>query len=220
MSETLRERLDKIERAEGEIKQYFAKVIKAGEDMYVTDFLLLGILKRTLAYADGFRCHIERRNFICAGTLLRSQLDTALRANAIFLVENPEKFASDVLSGAAINKMKDRDGRQMRDAYLAERLAETRPWVLKTYNELAEIGHFSRKHIFASIAKTDDATRMVQFQISAEDPHRPEEDYFEVVECFYATMKTTCEVAAGWHAGLKALRAAAKRSPDESSPGA
>lgn len=216
MSETLRERLEKIERAESELRAYFVKVIRAGEDMFLTDFLLLGILKRTLAYADGFRSHIERRNFICAGTLLRSQLDTALRANAIALVDNPDKFASDVLGGAAINKMKDRDGKLMRDAYLAERLAETRPWVLTTYNELAEIGHFSRRHIFASIAMADDATRTVHFQISAEDPQRPEEDYFEVVECFYATMKATCEVTAEWHARLKALRAAAKRSPNES----
>jgi hypothetical protein len=215
MSETLKERLERIERAESELRAYFAKAIRTGEDMYVTDFLLLGILKRTLAHADGFRGHIEKRNFICAGTLLRSQLDTALRANAISLVNNPDQFASDVLGGAAINKMKDRDGKQMRDAYLAERLAETRPWVLTTYKELAEIGHFSRRHIFASVAKADDATRTVHFQISAEDPQRPEEDYFEVVECFYATMKATCEVVAEWHAGLKAWRVARNRSPNE-----
>jgi len=153
------------------------------------------------------RGHIEKRNFICAGTLLRAQLDTALRANALSLVNNPEQFASDVLGGSPVNKMKDSKGKKMTDAYLAERLSETHPWVQKTYSQLAELGHFSRRHIFASVAKTNGEERTVHFQISAQDPLRPDEDYFEIVECFYETMRTTCMIAAGYHAALRAMHA-------------
>jgi hypothetical protein len=207
MPETLDERLAKIERGEKEVLKVFAGIIKAGDDMHTSDFLLLGILKRTLAHADGFRDHITKRNFICAGTILRAQFDTALRANAISLVKQPEQFASEVLGGAHINKMKDRDGKKMTDAYLAEKLGETHPWVQQVYNTLAELGHFSRRHIFSSIAKTNDAERIVHFQISAKDPPRPDDDYFEIVECFYETMRTTCEIAAGWHTALRRFHA-------------
>ena len=207
MTPTLEERLTKIERGEKEVLRVFSGMVKAGSDMHVSDFLLLGVLKRTVAHADGFRDHINKRNFICAGTILRAQLDTALRANAISLVNRPEQFASDVLDGAPINKMKDRDGKQMTDAYLAKRLSETYPWVQEVYDTLAELGHFSRRHIFSSIANTSDEERTVHFQISAKDPPRPDEDYFEIVECFTETMKTTCVIAAGWHSALRQIHA-------------
>ena len=163
MAPTLKERLDKIARGEQEVIKLFSGFVEAGQAMQVSDFLLLGVLKRTLAHADGFRGHIEKRNFICAGTLLRAQLDTALRANALSLVNNPEQFASDVLGGSPVNKMKDSKGKKMTDAYLAERLSETHPWVQKTYSQLAELGHFSRRHIFASVAKTNGEERTVHF---------------------------------------------------------
>ncbi len=203
MPATLKERLDKIEHGQKEVLRLFMEVMKDSSDMYVSDFLLMGVLKRTIAHAEGFRGHIEKRNFICAGTILRAQLDTALRGNAISLVEKPEQFASDVVGGARINKMKDGKGRQLTDAYLADRLSESYPWIKEVYENLAAIGHFSHRHIFASVSKTNDANRTVHFQISAEDPERPEEDYFEVVECFYETMRITCVNTASLHAALR-----------------
>jgi hypothetical protein len=191
MSETLEQRLAKIERLEAELLHKFPQLVQPHSDMYVSHFLLLGALKRTLAHADGFRKHIKDRNFICAGTIMRAQLDTALRVNALSLVKCPETFASDVLAGSPINKMKDANGHRLTDAYLAKKLSEQFPWVQKVYDNLCGLGHFSSRHIFSALAKTDDVTRTVHFEVAAQDPPRPDEDYFEIVEGFFETMRIT-----------------------------
>jgi hypothetical protein len=119
MAETLEERLAKIERFEAELLRKFSQFFQPQSDMYVSHLLLFGALKRTLAHAEGFRKHIKERNFICAGTIMRAQLDTALRVNALSLVKNPEQFASDVMAGKPINKMKDTKNQRLTDAHLA-----------------------------------------------------------------------------------------------------
>jgi hypothetical protein len=106
----------------------FKRVFDDNKDMFTSDFVLVGALKRTLSLSDGFRKHIRDRNFICAGTLLRAHLDTAGRVSALSLV----KKARAIRTGA-------------------------------------------------------------------EDPKRPEADYFEIVECFYETERITGNLMACWH---------------------
>jgi hypothetical protein len=53
----------------------FPQFVQPHSDMFVSHCLILGALKRTLAHADGFRTHIKDRNFICAATIMRAQLD-------------------------------------------------------------------------------------------------------------------------------------------------
>ncbi len=208
MAETLEERLAKIERFEGELLRKFPQLVRPQSDMYTMQFLLFGALKRTLSHADGFRKHINDRNFICAGTIMRAQLDTALRVNALSLVKDPDQFASDVLAGKPINKMKDASGHRLTDAHLAKKLTEQFPWVQKVYEELCDLGHFSSRHVFSSVARTDDETRTVHFQVSAKDPKRPDADYFEIVEGFFETMRITGLLMGGLAYALQTRSAA------------
>lgn len=67
----------------------FKRAFDDNKDMFTSDFVLVGALKRTLSLSDGFRKHIRDRNFICAGTLLRAHLDTAVRVSALSLLKNP-----------------------------------------------------------------------------------------------------------------------------------
>jgi hypothetical protein len=199
MSETLEEKLAKIERADAEMRQYFMRAMKADTSMYVSDFIILGALKRTLALSAGFRGHIRDRNFTCAAALTRLQLDTALRLYAGSLYKDSEEYARAVLEGKRIDKLKDKHGKKLTDSYLAEKLSEKYPWVKKVYETLCDFIHLSNRHFFTSIAKTSDADRTFQLQISAQDTPRPDSDYFEIVEGFYETMRITSTIAAGWH---------------------
>jgi hypothetical protein len=203
MAETLEERLAKIERFETELLRKLPQFMQPESDMYVMHYLLFGALKRTLAHADGFRKHINDRNFICAGTIMRAQLDTALRLNALSLVKDPEQFASDVMAGRPINKMKDAKNHRLTDAHLAKELSEQFPWVQEVYDNLCEFGHFSNRHIFTSMTGADEATRTVRFQVSAKDPPRPDADYFEIVEGFFETMRITGLLMAGLASALQ-----------------
>lgn len=82
------------------------------------DLLAHGALNRAVALMTGFKAMIEARNLICAGALLRLQLDTAARFAASFIVPNPHAFAREVFEGKQINRMHDRDGNQMTDRRL------------------------------------------------------------------------------------------------------
>jgi len=197
VAESLEDKLARIERAEKSVLELFAQVMRPGADMYLADFMLIGIAKRTVSLADGFRSLIVARNFTCAAALVRMQLDTAFRLYAATLVDDPEAYVRKVFHGHPVNKMKDRDGKPLTDSYLAKKLSETYPWIERVYKETSELVHFTNRHIFASAAKLDEATRTVRFMVAAKDPPRPDADYFEVVDCFYEAMRVTATIAAG-----------------------
>jgi hypothetical protein len=208
MSETLEDKLTKIEDRDHDLLKLVKQLIEKNDgEMYFSDLYLIGAMKRTIALSQGFRNHIRERNFTCASTLMRAQLDTALRVNAMWFCGDPEKFTSEVLRGDPINKIKGVEGKRLTDAYLAEKLTETYPWVSEVYKNLCDVGHFSARHMASAIIKMHDETRSMDFHITAFDPPLPEEEYFEIVECFYETMRITGVITAEWHTALRAIRA-------------
>src|SRR5215471_9979911 len=94
-----------------------------GGAFYPLDMLAVGALNRSAALGAGFRGLIEQRNFLCAAPILRLQLDTALRFYAAFIVEDPHAFASAVLKGTPVRKLKDKSGTFMHDAHLVSCLS-------------------------------------------------------------------------------------------------
>jgi hypothetical protein len=199
VAETLKDKLAKIEQGENLILKLFKEWMDANSSMYISDFFRIGVAKRTLALSQGFRMHIEARNFTCAAALLRMQVDTALRVYAAFLVPSAEKYAKAVFDGERVDLMKDRHGRRLKDGYLAKKLSEHHPWVERVYRDTCNFVHFTSRHIFTSIASLNDDEGLVYFQVSAKDPSRAESDYFEVVDAFYASMKLTVSLTRAWH---------------------
>lgn len=214
VAETLEEKLAKIERADKAILNMFKDAMQPGADMHMSDFVLIGVAKRTLALSEGFRGLIEARNFTCAAALVRMQLDTALRIFAAGLVHNSEDYARAVFMGEPIDKIKDRDGKRLTDSYLAKRLNEQFPWVEGVYKELCGLVHFTSRHIFAGAAKLNEEERIVHFQISGKDPPRPDSDYFEIVDAYYETMSVTASFALAWQKAKSSRRQPQPPAPD------
>lgn len=198
MEGSIKDRLEKIERSENELLRYFADKIKEGADIYIADFVLLASVKRTLALSSGFRTLIEARNFTSAAALLRLQLDTALRLYAATLYSHPENYARAVFDGKRVDKLKDRNGNRLTDSYLAQKLSERYPWVQRVYQDLCDFIHFSNRHLFTSISKIDEQDKTVHLLISAKDPPKPDEAYFEVLDSYYDVLKLTGSLAGGW----------------------
>lgn len=182
-------RLRRLENLENELIHKGVQSIGPNAAIHQTDLFLLGALRRTLAQSRGFRDLISARNFPCAAAILRLQLDTAMRVNALSLIHDVENACRAVLNGEQFNRLKDRDRIKMSDAHLLRKLAESHPWASKVYKDTSDFVHLSGRHFISSIARADDATRTVHFQISGEDPRRPEEDYFEAVDAFFEATK-------------------------------
>ena len=202
MSETLEQKLAKIEETDEVLRQHFGREMQKDPSIYVSDLVLFGALKRTLALSDGFRGHIRNRNFTCAAALSRLQLDTALRLYAGSLYGNTEEYAEAVFQGKRVDKLKDKRGRKLSDSYLADKLSELYPWVKRVYENLCEFVHLSNRHFFTSVASLNDADRSLKLELSAKDVPRPDSDYFEIVEGFLEAMRVTITLAAEWHKAM------------------
>jgi hypothetical protein len=184
-------RLQHIEGLENELIKKGAGLLGVGTGLRDADFFIMGAMRRTLAQARGFRDLIKTRNFPCAAALLRLQLDTAMRVNALSMVEDPDAVCKAVLEGEQFNRLKSRDGQKLSDAFLREKLAEEHPWISMVYKQTSDLVHLSGRHFQVSIAGTDDETGAAFFFISGHDPDRPDETYFEVVDAFFKATKVS-----------------------------
>ena len=85
MSDNLQEsdgfarRLNKIEALEHELLSKASRLMSEGGSVFIVDMFVLGGIKRAIALSNGFRLLMQSRNFTCAASLLRMQIDTAAR---------------------------------------------------------------------------------------------------------------------------------------------
>jgi uncharacterized protein (DUF4415 family) len=195
---TLKERIQRIDEIENELCRKAAAMMAAWKDVTHADLFVLGAFRRTLAQAKGFRSLIQERNFPCCAAILRLQLDTAMRINGLTLLDDRNGACKSVLEGKSFNQLRDRDGKRLSDAHLRRRLAQKHPWIDPIYVHMSNFVHLSGRHLDIAIARTDEATRMAYFQISAEDPPRPESVYFEVVDSFFEVTKLAGALLLGY----------------------
>lgn len=193
-------RLQRIEIMKNDVLKVGKDILSAGGGQIRTSDLsvILGATKRTICHCSGFSTMIVDRNFICASSILRMQLDTALRIYACSLVNDLEDFSRCILRGERVDKYKDKDGKNLRDAYLVNQLSQTYPWVKNVYAVTSGFIHLSNKHFNQTIAKTDDKTHIVHFEISDKDVKRPPEVYIEVLEAFISSTDIILSFLRDW----------------------
>jgi hypothetical protein len=151
--------------------------------------LLVGALRRTLALSKGFRDLIAARNFPCAAAILRMQLDTAMRVNALLLVKEPFKLCEALFDGKRFNTFNDKAGEKLTDAYLRKQLAKKYPWVDAIYQETSDFVHLSGKHFYNTVFGVNKNTNVIDQFIAGTDPPLPDSIYFEILDAFYEVSK-------------------------------
>ena len=152
--------------------------------IFPVDLVANGAVKRSGSQSSALRMLVESWNLLCARALVRMQIDTALRFSALWLVEKPHHLARQILKRQRIDKIKDRDGKLMRDAYLIDKLAPAHPWLPAVYQNTSGYIHFSGKHLFSPMENVQEETREFEITISEVDTKYPESSWLEVVECF------------------------------------
>jgi hypothetical protein len=90
--ESLSQRISRLERLDDQIVRKASALFSSGAGFSSSDFFVFGAFKRTLAQSKGFRDLISAKNFPCAAALVRCQIDTAVRVNALAFVGNPDAF--------------------------------------------------------------------------------------------------------------------------------
>jgi len=191
--------LEELDNRRNRLLKLTKEMIAAYEGaMYPVDFFAIGAVKRAIGTAAGFRLLVESWNMICARALLRTQIDTALRFYSAFLVQKPHDFVIKVLGGQQINKLKDKDGNKMTDAYLISKLAPEYSWLPDVYKYLSGYVHFSEHHLIDSIEQMNDEPRTVSWAIREKDTKFPESSWEEVVACFNESTDIFMKYLEGW----------------------
>ena len=170
--------------------------------LYGFDLLAIAAAKRSIALSVGFRTMVRDQNLMCAGAILRLQLDTALRILAGFIIDDPHDFAIAVIEGKRINKMEDQNGDRMTDHYLITELARKYPdnkWIKSTYKETSNYIHFSDTHFFSTLDR-DNAENLPGFSIAtgARDNSIPDNIYHNAITTFHNSTEILVRFIEGW----------------------
>ena len=111
------------------------------------DFYCSAVLNKYVNLLRGFTGLMRDNNYIAAVPLVRVHFDLLLQLYASTLFSGSvDEFAKKIFKGRQIKNMKDRDGRLMRDGYLAKKISnrEGLGWALRLYdNQISGYTHYS-----------------------------------------------------------------------------
>lgn len=172
-------------------------LIAAGSDFYPMDILAIAASKRVLSNIQGFLKLVETRNLLCAGVILRTHLDTTVRFSAAWLVENPHEFATDVIGGMEIRKIKDRQGHLMNDKRLVEIRSADYSWLKAVYERTSGYVHFSSLHFHSTVSKMNEKGTF-EFEIQPFNETLPDETWVEMIDCFRELTSIYIDYISGW----------------------
>lgn len=165
------EPLAEIERLGDELMKQVVESMTLEKDFTSSDMFLLGAVRRTLAQSKGFSQLISAKNFPCAASILRMQIDTAMRLHALYCMSERDSCCQAILGGQRLNTLKGADGQKMTDANLRKSLAEHYPWINSIYVATSDFIHLSGRHCYNSIFSLDKETRTLHFLISGQLQH-------------------------------------------------
>jgi hypothetical protein len=109
---------------------------------YINTLIQVAI-NRAYSNNAGFILLMENELLSCAIALSRMQFDSAMRLNALSLVDDANDLAGKILRDERINTEKDRDGHFLQDRYLAEQLQQSEGTNLDNYKYSCGIIHLS-----------------------------------------------------------------------------
>lgn len=184
MSESLEDYVSRIRGSFREEHYELGSILLAvDQTLYYPDMYIIAGMNRSLSLMRGFVNLIVSRNYTSAAPLVRLQLDNALRAAALAMVENPHEFAIKILEGEQINRMKDRWGEKMTDLRLRTQVSRQWPWINDIYEQGSGYIHFSDKHILMTF-KSVEGEPAREFRICEDNEQVPDRAYRLATDAF------------------------------------
>lgn len=217
LPESVERLLTKLDQLKEQVARQLADAWQADEGrIFTTDLVALGVARRTYALIDGFGALVRARNVLCCGALVRLQLDTAMRFYACWLVDKPEQIALALLEDHHLDKMKGRDGKQLRDTYLYEQLSmQYGDWVSRVYRNTSEFVHFTGRAM--RDAWTDHDVVTACESVSLQGPGRvwTEPEMIEMVSAFVQSVGIAVHLLYSWSSTKSARSAQCKNTQGE-----
>jgi hypothetical protein len=176
--------------------QEFMKEI--GARVFPADVMFLAGLDRAIEQQESFVLLVKEGYYGTAVALLRMQFDSSLRLYALLISENAHDTANAVIAGEHLGRIKDIDGKPMRDAYLVEKLSAQNPDLRRIYDYCSGYIHFSITHVNALIGKSISDSGDREFYIGPKDERISEEGWLQLVNAFSVATAGILAVLENW----------------------
>lgn len=160
--------------------------------------LTVAACNRSINLASGFCDLMRHRNFTCAASLIRLQVDSALRLFAGSLVDDEDAFALKVFGGTPVKALKDRAGKLMNDPYLISRLSDKVQSVGVLYGDASNYIHFSESHCRAVLQRSATDTDRAHVYIGTGDKGIDDDTYLRAIRNFRSATNMFLLVAGEW----------------------
>lgn len=212
----LREKYKIIKKMKDEHLGVCEKIMSAAEGrVYLTDYLVYAILKRSLDTMGAIEFLVKRRNITASVALLRLQLDSLLRIIYLAKNDNPDKVCYNLLSGKSFRNMKDKNGKKLTDVKLRDYARDLFPWIDEVYEKTSKLIHLSEKHIFLTIEEMSENEREMTLSIGEGNANLAESEYLNLINSLIVMTKHILEVANGWLLTKKILYDKKKKSREK-----
>jgi hypothetical protein len=115
------------------------------------DLVMLAAVHRSRRLLEAAQMLCDSRNTIALDPLIRLQVDTLLRVNAVQHEKDPGAVEIALCTGETVRKLKTLDGKKMYDKELVDRLNNDLPWTREIYEKYCDAVHFSTDHLVQSL---------------------------------------------------------------------
>ena len=108
-------------------------------------------LQRSRHLLEAYVSLLGAKNLTAASALIRMQLDSVMRVNACFLVDDPMNLWNAMKRDDPWNRLKSKDGKPLTDGYLHEALSVKFHWASDLYRQMSGYIHLSRPHLESTV---------------------------------------------------------------------
>lgn len=196
---TLRKRFEVLKKLRQAHLDVGTKMLSVADgNIYVTDLVMIGVLKRSLDILDGCISLVERWNLSAAAPLLRLQLDSLLKLVYLATLKDADVVSMEIIKGHSFRNMRDRNGKKLTDARLRDYARPLYPWIDEVYKQTSKLIHFSEKHCFLSVNSLDEQSRRVDFFIGEGVTNWPESEIDSLLSAMGCTTDALLKAVIGW----------------------
>ena len=200
------EKFPELKEKREKVDNYCDKLLEAGQNavgykkLYNMDFLVIGVVKRSVDLVGGFILTIDNWNFISAAPIIRMQLDTLLRLIYISKIspKEAEYLINHIMDGKRLNHLKDPKGKKLNDSLLRKYAEKYFPRVNDVYEQTSKFIHFSERHMFGSIYNINNKKRIVKFAIYKGSYNVQKQDVIEYYDVFITITDTIIKFINTW----------------------
>ncbi|KKB85329.1 hypothetical protein VW29_06675 [Devosia limi DSM 17137] len=154
---------------------------------------VLAAVKKTASLSHAFCALIRAKNTLAAASLIRLQLDTAMRISGLALVNDVEAAGTHLMNDGSYRKLRSRDNKPLDDAVLHRRLDEYYPGLTSVYEATSSYVHLSASHIKTGLSEPG-GTPTLFFHLKGTDDAQPDEYFAHMVDSFAQATELTAEM--------------------------